>query len=57
MRVDAAPQRHNLDTTVPSTYISVKPCKSGSAKHIFEVDGEGANNGPAARSYMELTSS
>jgi hypothetical protein len=44
MRVDAAPQRHYLDTTLPSTYTSVKPCKSASAKHVFEVDGEGANH-------------
>ena len=45
MRVDAAPWRPNLDTTLPSTYISVKPCKSDSANHVFEVDGEGAKCG------------
>ena len=44
MRVDAAPQRHDLGMTLPSTYIGVKPCNSGGAKHIFEVDGESANN-------------
>jgi hypothetical protein len=44
MRVDAAPQRHNLGMTLPSTYTSVKPCKSGCAKQILEVDGESANN-------------
>jgi len=44
MRVDAAPQRHNLEMTLPSTYTGVKPCRSGCAKHIFEVNGESTNN-------------
>jgi hypothetical protein len=44
MRVDAAPQRHKLGMTLPSTYTSVKPCESDCASHIFEVDGEEANN-------------
>lgn len=41
MRVDAAPARHNLRMTLPSTYTSVKPAAPDA---FFEVDCERANN-------------